>query len=124
MGTINMGNGYYIETLDDGVKILRCPDDKPGEMGHGIGAYEDISLNEFERTCKEWISNRVTDPDQLRKIAEDAELQARVAKRNYDEILDNLIILVKNYKNATDILKRAGLYEEHLAAIHRTEDPV
>lgn len=49
MAKISMGNGYYIETLEDGYKVLRCPDDKPNEMGHGIGAYGDISLFKFKK---------------------------------------------------------------------------
>ncbi len=58
MALISMGNGYQIETFEHGYKILRCPDDVPGEMGHGIAAYKDTSLNEFRRICKEWIKNR------------------------------------------------------------------
>lgn len=58
MAKISMGNGYYIETLEDGYKVLRCPDDKPNEMGHGIGAYGDISLFKFKKICSEWIKNR------------------------------------------------------------------
>lgn len=57
---ISAGNGYFIEILEGGYKILRCPDDIPGEMGKGIAAYSDISLGAFKRLCKEWIQNRIT----------------------------------------------------------------
>lgn len=58
MALINMGSGYTIETFDGGYKILRCPDDNAGEAGHGIAAYRDVSLFEFKRLCKEFISER------------------------------------------------------------------
>jgi len=58
MAKISAGNGYFIETLEGGYKILRCPDDKPGEMGHGIASYSDITLGEFKKLCSEWIKNR------------------------------------------------------------------
>jgi hypothetical protein len=58
MALINMGGGYTIETLEGGYKILRCPDDTTGESGHGIAAYRDVSLFEFKRLCKEFISDR------------------------------------------------------------------
>ena len=54
-----MDNGYFIETLEDGYKILRCTDDKPGKMGYGIAAYRDINLFVFKKMCREWIKNRV-----------------------------------------------------------------
>lgn len=58
MAKIALNNGYFIETLEGGYKILRCPDDKPNEMGHGIAAYSDINLFAFKNICNEWIKNR------------------------------------------------------------------
>jgi len=55
---ISAGNGYYIEILEGGYKILRCPDDKRGEIGHGIAAYNDINLGAFKKLCKEFIEKR------------------------------------------------------------------
>lgn len=58
MSKISAGNGYFIETLEDGYKVLRCPDDKLGIMPNGISSDKSISLNRFRKICKEWIDNR------------------------------------------------------------------
>lgn len=55
---ISAGNGYYIEILETGDKILQCPDDVPGEIGNGIAADRTISLFRFKKMCAEFIRER------------------------------------------------------------------
>ena len=59
MAKITAGNGYFIETLEDGYKVLRCPDDKPNEMGHGISADRSVPIGTFKKICSEWIKDRM-----------------------------------------------------------------
>jgi len=53
VGWISMGSGYFIETFDNGYKLLRCPDDKLNEMGHDIAADKSIGIDKFKKMCKE-----------------------------------------------------------------------
>lgn len=55
---ISAGKGYWIEVLEDGYKVLRCPDDKPGEIGYGMCAYREVGLCAFKRICAEFIRRR------------------------------------------------------------------
>jgi hypothetical protein len=55
---ISAGNGYIIECLEDGYKILRCPDDEPNKRCNGISADKSITLGCFKKLCKEWIQER------------------------------------------------------------------
>lgn len=58
MAKISMENGYFIETFDNGYKLLRYPDDKLNEMGHDIAADKSIGIDKFKKMCKEWIKSR------------------------------------------------------------------
>lgn len=55
---ISAGKGYWIEVMEGGYKVLHCPDDVPGEMGHGTSAYKEVSLFTFKRLCAEFIQRR------------------------------------------------------------------
>lgn len=58
MSNISAGNGYFIECLEGGYKILKCPDDIKGKMGNGISADSSITLGQFKKICKDFIQNR------------------------------------------------------------------
>ncbi len=70
MAKIPAGDGYVIETLENGYKMLHCPDDIPGQMGHGICAYAEVSLNEFRAKCKKWIAERKKYGPQKERLVE------------------------------------------------------
>lgn len=85
---ISAGNGYTIEVLEGGYKVLRCPDDVPGEMGHGICAYSEVNLGQFKKLCAEFIRKReemkMLKVGELKKIDADTLLSIPKRKRGDD----------------------------------------